>query len=317
MMFQMNKCVASVDFTESGSGPLVVLVHSSMSGARQWSSLVPELEDTSLIRSINLFGYGTTPAWSAAMPPFLDDYADLIADAVPATADRIALVGHSLGGAVAMWAAAHQLRGRVDSLVLIEPSLFYLLDQCDRWEAFHEVSCLAESTMRCIANGRPRAAAERFTDYWCGAGTWAASSPERKARLTELTTVLPSEWAAVLDGDMALDELVTALPASTLVLSSGRTTRPSRELVELLYDARPDWEYTTICDAGHMAPLTHPQVVNPIIQHFLACQRRSAASARIPLPQSRSEATDPAASGAMRRVPSAAIACPVDSAAPA
>jgi hypothetical protein len=35
---------ALVDFIEAGAGPLVVLVHSSMAGARQWSSLIRDLE---------------------------------------------------------------------------------------------------------------------------------------------------------------------------------------------------------------------------------------------------------------------------------
>jgi len=117
------------DFLEEGSGPPVVLVHSSMAGARQWSTLMPELNTRWNVRAVNLFGYGGTRAWRGAAPPPLDDYATLIASVIPQSAPKIALVGHSLGGAVAM-RAAQQLRGRVDRLVLIEPSLFHLLDSC-------------------------------------------------------------------------------------------------------------------------------------------------------------------------------------------
>ena len=52
-------------------------------------------------------------------------------------------------------------------------------------------------------------------------------------------------------------------------MSSAQTTRPSRELVDVLSHARPDWEFASIWDAGHMAPVTHPQRVNPIIRGFL------------------------------------------------
>lgn len=260
---------AYVDFTEAGAGSLVVLVHSSMAGARQWSALAHDLQDRYLVRAVNLFGYGNTPAWSETKPPSLNDYAELVASAVPESARNVALIGHSFGGAVAMQAAAHQLRVQVERLVLIEPSPFYLLDIRGHREAFCEISSLAEYTSRCIANRIPEAAAERFIDYWCGAGTWTASSADRQAVFTRSIGLLLAEWNALLAGENTLAEWTAELPHDTLMISSTKTTLPSRELVKLLLDARPDWEWASICDAGHMAPLTHPQLVNSIIRGFL------------------------------------------------
>ena len=34
----------AVDFLEAGAGPLVVLLHSSVSGARQWRRLIDDLK---------------------------------------------------------------------------------------------------------------------------------------------------------------------------------------------------------------------------------------------------------------------------------
>jgi pimeloyl-ACP methyl ester carboxylesterase len=48
-----------VDFLEAGSsGPVVMLVHSSVSGARQWRRLMDDLKDRFRVRAVNLFGYG-------------------------------------------------------------------------------------------------------------------------------------------------------------------------------------------------------------------------------------------------------------------
>lgn len=264
-----NGYTPTVDFMEAGTGPLVVLVHSSMAGARQWSALMEELEHHALVRAVNLFGYGATPAWSGVNPPSLDDFAELVALAVPESASNISVVGHSLGGAVAMQAAVGRLRGRVKNLVLIEPSLFYLLDLCGRWEAFDEISALAECMNRRISNEDPEMAAEGFIDYWCGLGTWAASSPSRQAAFARSVPLLAHEWKVVLEGKRTVAEWTAALPQRTLLISSANTTRPSRELVELLSKARPEWEVASLWETGHMAPLTHPRLVNPIIQGFL------------------------------------------------
>ena len=62
----------NVDFLESGAaGPVVMLVHSSVSGARQWRRLMEDLKDRFRVRAVNLFGYGKranrqVPLWRAS-----------------------------------------------------------------------------------------------------------------------------------------------------------------------------------------------------------------------------------------------------------
>jgi pimeloyl-ACP methyl ester carboxylesterase len=260
----------TVDFIEAGAGPLVVLIHSSMAGARQWAPLISDLADRCRVRAVNLFGYGATPPWSGTHAPSLGDFARLVACAVPDTANDISIVGHSFGAAVAMQAASDHLRGRVKHLVLIEPSLFYLLEQGGRAEAFAEIAALAKTTQAHVAAQNPAAAAELFIDYWCGQGTWATSSPGRQAAFAQSIALLLHEWHAVLSGEMTPAAWIEALPRHTLLMSSAWTTRPSREIVASLLDARPDWTFASICDASHMAPLTHPHLVNPLIKGFLA-----------------------------------------------
>ena len=102
-----NASPIEVDFLEAGSsGPVVMLVHSSVSGARQWRRLMEDLKGRFRVRAVNLFGYGKTPPWPADTTQSLDDQARLVEAALPAKADEIYLVGHSFGGSVAMKAAA-------------------------------------------------------------------------------------------------------------------------------------------------------------------------------------------------------------------
>ena len=59
-----NSPPAAVDYLEAGAaGPVVMLVHSSVAGARQWRRLMEDLKEGFRVRAVNLFGYGKTPAW--------------------------------------------------------------------------------------------------------------------------------------------------------------------------------------------------------------------------------------------------------------
>jgi hypothetical protein len=90
-----------VDYLEAGSpGPVVMLVHSSVSGARQWRRLMDDLKDKFRVRAVNLFGYGKTPPWPAEATQTLSDQARLVEAALPPDAGEIYLVGHSFGGSV-------------------------------------------------------------------------------------------------------------------------------------------------------------------------------------------------------------------------
>jgi pimeloyl-ACP methyl ester carboxylesterase len=140
----------TVDFIEAGrSGPLVILVHSSVAGARQWRRLMDDLQDRFRVRAVNLFGYGKTPPWPGDRPQTLLDQARLIEAALPAGTDEVYLVGHSFGGSVAMKAAA-LMAGRVTKLVLLETNPFYLLEQAGEIAAFacHGVARLYQGVWR-------------------------------------------------------------------------------------------------------------------------------------------------------------------------
>ena len=56
-----NDPPVKVDYLEAGSsGPFVILVHSSVAGARQWRRLMEDLKGRFRVRAVNLFGYSET-----------------------------------------------------------------------------------------------------------------------------------------------------------------------------------------------------------------------------------------------------------------
>jgi pimeloyl-ACP methyl ester carboxylesterase len=266
--------LAKVDFLEAGSGPTVMLVHSSVSGARQWRPLMDYLKAEFHVRAVNLFGYGKTAPWPGEREQTLDDQARLVEAAIPTNADVVCLVGHSFGGSVAMKAAA-RLSGRVVRLVLLETNPFYLLKQAGRVEAFAEVMELRNLVKKFGALGEWSIAAEKFADYWGGAGSWHAMSPERRCAFTEALKPNFFEWDAVMD-ETPVEQWARLLPVATFVVSDPTTVGPIREITEILRRSCPMWTFKEIAAGGHMAPLKRPDLINPIVSSLL----RSPLSAR-------------------------------------
>jgi pimeloyl-ACP methyl ester carboxylesterase len=260
----------SADFLEAGTaGPLVILVHSSVSGARQWHRLMDDLKGRFQVRAVNLYGYGKTPPWLTDRTQSLSDQARLVEATLPAHSDEVYLVGHSFGGSVAMKAAA-QLKGRVTKLVLLETNPFYLLAQNGHHDAFAEAMEMRNCIKEFGASGKWATAAERFADYWGGAGSWRDMPSERRTSFAEALKPNFFEWDAVMNETTSVEQWATLLPRDTLLVCDPGTILPIREIARLLRRACPAWTYMEVPGAGHMAPLTRPELVNPLIASFLA-----------------------------------------------
>jgi pimeloyl-ACP methyl ester carboxylesterase len=76
------------------------------------------------------------------------------------------------------------------------------------------------------------------------------------------------EWDAVM-AETATAADWQRLTPRTLVVSDPATRLPIREIVAIFADACPHWTFRTVAEGGHMAPLTRPDLVNPIVREFL------------------------------------------------
>jgi pimeloyl-ACP methyl ester carboxylesterase len=217
-----------IDYIEAGSGPAVLLLHSSAAGNRQWRKLMEERAGKNRLFAVNLFGYGATSAWPGERPMQFDDQANLVMAVAHFLPERFTLVGHSLGAAVAMQAAG-RLKGRLDSLVLFEPILFYLLSKHGEQEAFAEIDALRRA---CLEAGRKRRSGdsgENFHRILVGArrmgrhrrrtkGTPAPDNPRTDSRMGDGHTDGPplDSWKSI--------------EAPVHVLSAADTRRPTRAI---------------------------------------------------------------------------------------
>jgi len=257
--------VHETDFIEAGSGEKVILVHSSVAGAKQWRSLMEALAGHFHVIAINLFGYGNTRAWEDEDKiQRLEDQARLIEPFLPLVGKQISIVGHSFGGSVAMKAAA-LFKGQVKRLVLIEPNPFYLLNKHGRTAAYEEAVALRNLIKIHGKAGSWEVAAEKFVDYWTGAGSWSAMPEDRKVKFSHALKPNFHEWDAVMNEQTSLLEWEEDLPKDTTVLSAADTVQSIDEIYKLLKEKVSGWSYQQIGRGGHMAVMTKPDRINPLV----------------------------------------------------
>lgn len=257
----------AVDYLDEDTGPCVVLVHSSVSGNKQWRRLVESLRPHYRCLAPNLRGYGLTPAWSAGRQQTLDDAAAVVLTLCETVPGPIRLVGHSWGASVAL-ATANKLGDAVSHLALYEPALRGLLLAEGSAEAQAESSAIYAAVRELGDAQRWVELAEIFTDYFNGAGAWAATPPERQQIVATQLPPNRHEWDAGSEPRSA--QSFAGVTARTLMLRGAHTPMAQAETVDLLRRAFPHWALHEFDEAGHMGPLTHGAAVNARLQEFLA-----------------------------------------------
>jgi pimeloyl-ACP methyl ester carboxylesterase len=254
----------------SGQGQPVVMLHSSASSSGQWRTLRQRLQGRFRTLAVDLHGYGGTGQWQDSRPMTLADEAELVG-AVMAQASRpVHLVGHSLGGAVALRAALTWPR-RIASLTLIEPVSFHLLrdrGQPER-QLFAEVKKVAGTIRRAVERGDRQTAMACFVEYWNGLGTWARLSETKRAGLTACAEKILVDFRTTMEEPTTLMEC-RRLTCPTLVLRGALSPAPTWWIAELLAQTLRSAELTTVEGAGHMLPVTHGSVVNELIAAHIA-----------------------------------------------
>jgi pimeloyl-ACP methyl ester carboxylesterase len=227
-----------------------------------------DLKDQFRVRAVNLFGYGETLPWPAETIQSLDDQARLVETALPANTDEVYLVGHSFGGSVAMrlrrdWRVASPgwscLRP-IHSICSRNPAAS--MHSLRPWNC-----AITSRNLEHLVNGRLRP--KNSLIIGGGAGTWHEMSLDRRMAFSEALKPNFLEWDAVMNETTPVEQWATLLPGATLLVCDPRTVLPIREITAVLRRSCPGWAYKDVPGAGHMAPLTRPDLINPLVTAFL------------------------------------------------
>lgn len=256
-----------------------VALHSSQSHGGQWRALARELPASIQFDSPDLIGYGANMTFAQyqtqATAPSLNDFRlshelhELQQTAAwPKT--PVVLVGHSYGGALALhWARCFPQQ--VQALVLYEPVAFHLLPK--QGSAFAEIQAVAEKMKRLTS----AAACEHFVDYWNHAGYFRALPAKvQEFMIAQQPKVIADFHALLYEPAQLADYQTLHLPV--YLLSGQRSPLSSRTVAQLLAANLPQVTHFEVA-AGHMGPLTAPQLITPLlVSALLSIQNSLSAS---------------------------------------
>lgn len=253
---------------ETGSGPSVVLLHSSASSSSQWRALMEAQSARFRLLAPDLQGCGKSAPWHFQRPLRLDDEVDRLADVFESAGPRFHLVGHSFGGAVALKAALRYPE-RLASLTLFEPVLFAFLKRAaPESEGALEIDAISSKTTALLDAGQLEAATESFIDYWMGAGHYASVPEAKRPALQAGMPAVKGHWQALF-GEATPLAAWDRLPCRCLLMTGERSRASALGVAALLRQTLPQLQTAAIPGAGHMAPVTHAQAVNRVIADFL------------------------------------------------
>lgn len=250
--------VEVIGCTSDGNKEAVVLLHSSLSSNKQWRPLINKLSDNFIIININLLGYGDAPKVEFEQEYSLGVETDRVLAIIDETIkdNTFHLVGHSFGGACALKLAIENSK-RLLSLSLYEPVAFHLFAPGSELKA--QVMDFVDK----VAHLEKIDAVRVFIDTWNGNGFFADLPEKIQQQMASDIDKVNLDFIGLL-GESYSAEDCSAITCPVSLIHGALSPSISREIISRLVVCIPDViEYEV--NAGHMAPISHPNEVANII----------------------------------------------------
>jgi pimeloyl-ACP methyl ester carboxylesterase len=251
----------TVSYTRMGEGPPLLLLHATLSSSQQLRALAARLARRCTVISVDRRGSGRSTFDGPAEPIDVADHvADLAEVAQTEGFERLAVVGHSYGGCLALELAARQ-PVRVTGLYAYEPPYAPLAPPAVR-------AGMAEIGRRTLAardRGDLAAAALTFMEGVSGPEAVAALSPAARARIGS------AGQGAVADATLlGMDpDGLARISCPVRIATGGASERLYVVIADGLVERIPGAEQVRLEGLDHMAPVLQPEAVAASIEEFL------------------------------------------------
>jgi pimeloyl-ACP methyl ester carboxylesterase len=107
-----------------------------------------------------------------------------------------------------------------------------------------------------------------FIDFWMGEGSWAATPEQRKPAIAD-SVVNVRRWAHALFTEPTPPQAFAELGMPVLYMLGAASPESGRAVARVLVPVLPRVRVVEFPGLGHMAPITHPEVINAEIAQFL------------------------------------------------
>ena len=242
------------------SGPDVVLLHGVGLDRSMWDRCVPLLAERYRVTTVDLRGHGASPA--AAPGTSLADLAtDVAAVLDELGADRVHLVGFSLGALVAQQLAATAPE-RVATLSLVSSVASRTPEE--REAVLGRLEAASQDVAITVD-----AAVDRWFDP-----AWQVREPELVSAVRRtMSANEPSSYLACYrvfaTGDAEVGPLLGGIAAPTLVITGSDDPGSTPDMSHRLAAAIPDARVEIVDGARHLLPLERPdELTTALIKHF-------------------------------------------------
>jgi 3-oxoadipate enol-lactonase len=262
--------VAIVELAHSEQGPVdappVLLAPSLGATLAMWDESAEALADAYRVVRFDTRGHGASPVPPG--PYTLSELAgDVVALADSLGIDRFALVGLSLGGAIAQTAALEH-PGRLRALVL-----------CCTGPVFGEPQTWRQRAAQVRAEGTGFLVDSTMERWFTP--SFRASRPAAVARMADMiASTVPEGYAACCDALSAYDvtDRLAEIAAPTRVVSGAQDPGSPPEVGRAMAERIPAADFVVLEDAAHIANVAQPEPFNAAVREHLDRHARAPAA---------------------------------------
>ena len=238
-----------------GTGPAVLLLHSTAADARQWRPQILELRHEVTVVAPDLRGYGGSPLG----PEPFSHAGDVVRLMDELHMERFAVVGSSGGGAVALQVAS-TVPERVSALIL-------LCAAADGVEPTSELRAFAEQETGLLHSGDVAAATDLNVEMWLQPEVDEATRALFREMQSHAFQVQLAAGDQEHEHDVEVDLSRITCPAT--VVSGGRDLSWFRAVADHLVAELPRATHIDLPWAGHLPNLERPSDTTQLIRRSL------------------------------------------------
>jgi pimeloyl-ACP methyl ester carboxylesterase len=263
----------AVSYVQAGSGPVLLLIHGMAGTHETWQAVIEPLAQRHTVIAVDLPGHGASEAGAGdySLGALAASLRDLL---VKLGQERATLVGHSLGGGIAMQ-FAYQFPEITERLVLVSSGgLGPEVNPVLRAAALPGANLFIAATAgpgrvagAALARGLATVGLQPSADVAEFARGYAslADAPRRSAFLATLRAVVGTDGQRVEAGD----RLYLAEGVPVLIIWGRRDRVIPVAHAEHAHEAIPDSRLEVFDAAGHMPQLEAPARFVAVLERFL------------------------------------------------